>query len=161
MREDAPAWHFDARAVLATFEATRLPDWLGGHVVARNRARGRARRAVAATYGTVLGDEERNERGLVGAYETDPRRRKTTEPFMEDTEMGVRCGYDFSFVAAVDGERGLATWPEPDASRETVREALAAEIRSALGREAAALDWPGVGEPVVSLEIGRGDPAPG
>lgn len=132
MLDDGPEWRFRARAVLGTFEPTRLPSWLGGRVLSRGPARARARRAVARSYAAIHGDEGTGERGLVGAFETDPRRRAEAEPFSEETDAGVRCGYEFEFAVAVDPERGLATWPASGADRATVRAALAEEVRTAL-----------------------------
>jgi hypothetical protein len=130
--DDGPEWRFRARAVLAEFEATRLPSWLGGRVVSDGRATARARRAVAQSYAAVCGDEETGERGLVGAFAADPRREAEAEPFSERTETGVRCGYTFRFAVAVDPETGLATWPSPGADRATVRAALVDEVDAAL-----------------------------
>jgi hypothetical protein len=130
--DDGPEWRFRARAVLAEFEATRLPSWLGGRVVSDNRAKTRARRAVARSYAAVCGDAETGERGLVGAFAADPRREAEAEPFSEETETGVRCGYEFRFAVAVDPADGRATWPDPGADRATVREALVDEIDAAL-----------------------------
>lgn len=132
MFDDGPEWRFRGRATLATFEATRLPSWLGGRVVSRDRARRRARRAVARTYAAVAGDPETGERGLVGAFEADPRRDAEAEPFSEATSTGVRCGYEFAFVVDVAADTGLARWPAPRSDRETVREALADEVRTTL-----------------------------
>lgn len=92
MLDDGPERRFRARAVLDSFEAIRLPSWLGGGVVSRGRARSRARRAVAYCYSAIEGDEGSGRRGLVGAFGTDPRRRAEAEPFTEETETGVRCG---------------------------------------------------------------------
>jgi hypothetical protein len=133
MLDDGPEWRFRARVVLDSFEATRLPSWLGGGVVSRGRARGRARRAVAYSYPAIEGDEETGRRGLVGVFETDPRRRAEAEPFTEETTTGVRCGYEFRFAVAVDPEANRATWPDPGSDRAAVREALAGAIREALG----------------------------
>ena len=142
MFDDGPEWRFHARVVLDSFEATRLPSWLGGGVLSRGRARGRARRAVAYSYPAVRGDEASGRRGLVGAFEADPRRHAEVEPFTEETATGVCCGYEFRFAVAVDPDSGRATWPGPGADRATVREALAAAVREALaeaGREPASL----------------------
>jgi hypothetical protein len=109
MEYEGPEWRFHARAVLGTFEATRLPSWLGGRVVSRGRAHSRARRAVAYSYAAIHGDSDTDERGLVGVFETDPRRHAEAEPFTEETETGVRCGYEFDFAVAVDSDRMLAT----------------------------------------------------
>jgi hypothetical protein len=130
--DDGPEWRFRVRAVLASFEATRLPSWLGGGVVSRGRARGRARRAVAYSYSAIEGDEGSDRRGLVGAFETDPRRRAEAEPFTEETATGVRCGYELRVAVAVDPGTDRATWPDPGADRAAVREALAAAVREAL-----------------------------
>lgn len=134
-------WRFRARAVLATFEAVRLPSWLGGQPVYWGRATVRARRAVARTYAAVCGDEETGERGLVEAAETDPRRRVEADPFVEETETAVRCGYDLQIAVAVDRESRAARWPSPGADRGRVREALADEIDEALAA-AGEPGWP-------------------
>jgi hypothetical protein len=132
MEYDGPEWRFEARAVLGTYEALRLPAWLGGVVVSRGRAEGKARRAVARTYAVICGDRETGERGLVGTFETDPRRHAEAEPFTERVEGGVRCGYDFRFAVAVNADTMLATWPDPGSSRAAVREALSEAIRERL-----------------------------
>jgi hypothetical protein len=132
MAYDGPEWRFEARAVLGTYEALRLPAWLGGAVVSRGRARGKARRAVARTYAAVCGDREHGDRGLVGTFDTDPRRHATAEPFLEETATGVRCGYDFEFAVAVDADTTLATWPDTGSDRATVRAALTETIREQL-----------------------------
>lgn len=154
MQYDGPEWRFRARAVLGTFEATRLPSWLGGVVLSRGRARSRARRAVGYTYAAVHGDADTGERGLVGAFETDPRRHAEAEPFTEETETGVRCGYEFRFAVAVDPDRNRATWPDPGADRETVREALVDAVREALA-DAPAPDGSDDG---VSITVERAGP---
>jgi hypothetical protein len=64
--------HFDARVVLAVFEAPWWLERLGLSGLHRGRARGRACRAIAAPHGNVGGDETTDERGLVGAFGTDP-----------------------------------------------------------------------------------------
>lgn len=140
MAYDGPEWRFEARAVLGTYEALRLPEWLGGAVVSRGRANGKARRTVARTYAAVCGDRETGDRGLVGAFETDPRRHATVEPFLEETATGVRCGYDFEFAVAVDADTMLATWPDTGSDRATVRAALAEAIRTRLAADAAETD---------------------
>jgi hypothetical protein len=146
---DAPEWRFEGRAVLGTFEATRLPAWLGGAVVWRGRARGRAQRAVARTWSAVHGSEESGARGLVGAFETDPRRHVAADPFLEETPTGVRSGYDFRFAVALDADGARATWPGPGTDRAMVREALADTVREALT---------GAGVPPASVTVERRRP---
>jgi hypothetical protein len=86
---------------------------------------------VARAYGAVAG-EDPSERGLTAAFATDPRREASTEPFVEETETGVRCGYEFIFAVALDPDSLRATWPERGADRATVRAALADDVREAL-----------------------------
>jgi hypothetical protein len=132
MEYGGPEWRFEARAVLGTYEPLRLPSWLGGAVVSHGRAEGKARRAVARTYAAIHGDSETGDRGLIGTFETDPRRHAEAEPFIERTEAGVRCGYEFEFAVAVDADTMTATWPDPGSSRAAVREALVEAIRARL-----------------------------
>jgi hypothetical protein len=129
--DDGPEWRFRGQAVLGEFEAIHLPGWLGGHVISRGWARGRARRAVARAHAAVTGGDP-TERGLTAAFATDPRRDATAEPFIEETETGVRCGYEFTFAVALNPDSMQATWPTPGADSKTVETALADRVREEL-----------------------------
>jgi hypothetical protein len=146
---EGPEWRFEGRAVLGTYEPVRLPAWLGGAVVSMGPARSRARRAVARTYAAIEG-EEGGDRGLVGAFRTDPRREATAEPFSEETDAGVRCGYDLEFAVTVDPDTGLATWPNPRSDAATVRTGLVEAVRTRLTEAA--------GETPDSVRVERADP---
>lgn len=83
----------------------------------------------------------RDDWGLVGAIETDPRRTAATDPLLKETETAVCCGYELRVAVAVDLEPGLARWPHPGTERAQVREALADEIDETLAT-AGEPEWP-------------------